>query len=115
MNVILNVKDYTKDPYGRYRTDGEGNGEEYRVDYILPELEKGNSLTIDLDGIHGEYGSSFIVEAFANLIRKEGYSYEYISEHITFISNDAEWVSEVKYYLNEVRLETQGHSITNHD
>ena len=114
MNKILNVRDYTLDPFGRYRTDGDGNGEEYRVDYIVPELKLGNKLIINLDGID-EFGSSFLVEAFANLIRKEDFTYEYIKKMVIFECEDKEVINEIQYYLNEVKIENQGKSLINHD
>lgn len=113
--IELKVSNYTKDPFGRYLTDGPGNGTEYRRSFILPELRKGNDIVIDLDGIHDEYGSSFIVEAFANLIRKEGYSYEEISSRISFRSENQEWIDEINYYIEEAKTETQGRNTVSRD
>lgn len=104
-SIYLKVSDYSKDPYGRYRTDGEGNGTEYREDFILPELKQGNKVIVDLDGIHDEYGSSFLVEAFANLIRKEGFSYETLENLLEFRSTNKSWINEIYYYLNEAKDE----------
>jgi hypothetical protein len=111
--VNLNVRDYSKDPFGRYKTDGEGNGEEYRIDYLVPELKKGNILIINLDGINDEYGSSFLVEAFANLIRKEGFKYEDIKSRVKFESKNTDWLEEIDYYLDEVKKENQGRVLLN--
>lgn len=110
MLKTLKVKDYTLEPFGRYVIDGEGNGEEYRKSYIIPELEKGNDLIIELDGINDEYGSSFLVEAFANIIRKEGYSYEEFKKRITFKSVHSDWLEELDYFIEEARLEMQGNA-----
>lgn len=93
------VKNYTTEPYGRYISDGPGNGEEYRTKYIMPELLKGNNLIINLDGIDEEYGSSFVVEAFANIIREEGYSYEDFHKRITLKSCHSDWIEEIDGYL----------------
>ena len=36
----INVLDYTADPGGRYVNDGEGNGEQFRENYLKPALKK---------------------------------------------------------------------------
>lgn len=100
---VLTVSEYTTEPYGRYIDDGDGNGEEYRTDYIMPILKKGHNLIINLDGVEDEYGSSFVVEAFANLIRKENMTYDEVKQRITFISNHQDWLDEIEYYLTEAK------------
>ncbi|PSU54577.1 STAS-like domain-containing protein [Photobacterium phosphoreum] len=112
--ITLNVTDYTTEPYGRYKADGPGNGEEFRADYIMPKfnsLKKNELLLINLDGIEDEYGSSFVVEAFANLIRKENISYDKIKSKIQFQSTHNEWVSEINDYIQEAYEE----SLLSHD
>ena len=101
--VTLRVKDYTLEPFGRYETDGEGNGEVFRKEYILPELKKGNDIIIDLDGVNDGYGSSFLVEAFANLIRKEEFTYGEIKRRIKFESKNEHWLKEIDSYLDAAR------------
>jgi len=102
----LKVSDYTMEPFGRYPSDGEGNGETYRKNILIPALNKGLSLVIHLDGVSDEYGSSFLVEAFANLIRKDRYSYSEIKDKIEFVSHDKNLIEEIKYYLSEANAET---------
>ncbi|WP_440875015.1 STAS-like domain-containing protein [Thalassotalea sp. PLHSN55] len=102
--VTINVIDYTNDPFGRYQSDGEGNGAEFRDNYIVPELEKGNDLIINLDGIlDDEYNSSFLDEAFANLIRKKGYKYSELCKRLKFKSVNKEWEKEAQSYLDELK------------
>lgn len=110
MKKILNVKDYTLEPFGRYEIDGEGNGEEYRKKYIVPELKSGNDLEINLDGINDEYGSSFLVEAFANVIRKEGFSYEEFIDRVKFVSVHDDWLEDLNSFIEEARVDTQGNA-----
>ncbi|MGR6831201.1 STAS-like domain-containing protein [Aliivibrio wodanis] len=114
MNLkTIYVKNYTTEPYGRYLSDGHGNGEEYRTEFIIPELKNGHNLIIDLDGIDDEYGSSFIVEAFANIIRVEGYSYDDFYKRITLKSMHIDWIKEIDDYLkiaqNEVSMKLLTH------
>ena len=104
-NVHLSVIKFSTTPFGRYREDGSGNGETYRKEYLLPVLKSGASVIVDLDGTEQGYGSSFLVEAFANLIRKEGYSLKEIKERITFKSEDSDLLEEIDYYLKEASEE----------
>lgn len=72
MKRISVGEDFSPDPAGRYRSDGDGSGEAFREDCLKPRLESGESLEIVIDdGVEG-YGSSFLVEGFAGLV-KYGY------------------------------------------
>lgn len=70
---ILNIgQDFSQDPAGRFRSDGEGSGEAFREDHLKPCIDSLNDneklvIIID-DGIEG-YGSSFLVESFASLVK----------------------------------------------
>lgn len=111
--VLLKVRDFSLEPFGRYSIDGDSNGEDFRKKYIVPALNSGNTVAIDLDGINDDYDSSFLVEAFANLIRKEKFTYQKIKDDVRFISQHPEWIAEIEYYIEEVRMESQGSSIIN--
>lgn len=68
-------KEFSLDPSGRFYSDGDGNGEEFREEYLLPKLNTlsaGEKLIIVLDDGVESYGSSFLTEAFANVV-KYGY------------------------------------------
>lgn len=72
----LNIgKDFSVDPSGRFRADGDSNGEAFREDYLkaaIESLEANEKLRIILDdGVIG-YGSSFLSEGFAGMV-KYGY------------------------------------------
>ncbi|MDC9508971.1 STAS-like domain-containing protein [Pseudoalteromonas sp. Angola-4] len=101
--ILIKVRDYTLEPFGRYETDGEGNGEEFRKKYILPALRGGDDVLVDLDGINDGYGSSFIVEAFANLIRKENFSYAEIKTRLKFKSTNTKWIKEIESYIDATK------------
>ncbi|MCE7607959.1 STAS-like domain-containing protein [Vibrio fluvialis] len=103
-NIIhLYVTDYTYDPFGRYEEDGEGNGEVFRTKYLMPVLNRGDIAYVHLDGINDEYGSSFIVEAFANLIRKENMSYDDVKNRVKLVSRHQDWIDEIDDYIREAR------------
>jgi hypothetical protein len=68
-------KQFSTDPIGRFRTDGVRSGETFREDYLKPmleNLEPGEKLEIIIDDGVESYGSSFLSEGFAGLV-KYGY------------------------------------------
>lgn len=72
--ITINIaNEYTKTPGGRFKSEGEFSGEDFRDSILLPkylEAVKHNQiLCINLDGGYG-YGSSFLEEAFGGLVRK---------------------------------------------
>ena len=75
MNKINIGVDFSPDPSGRFCTDGDSSGEKFRENSLKPainDLQEGASIEIILDdGVEG-YGSSFLVEGFAGMV-KHGY------------------------------------------
>ena len=63
------IEDFHPFPAGRYLADGAGNGTAFRDKFLVPILEAGEAIEIDLDGAPG-YPSSFLEEAFGGLVRK---------------------------------------------
>ncbi|WP_166419853.1 STAS-like domain-containing protein [Pseudoalteromonas sp. Z1A8] len=65
----IKVSDFSHYPGPRYVKLGKYSGEEFRDEKLIPAIKVyGDSIQIDLDGVAG-YGSSFLDEAFAGLIR----------------------------------------------
>jgi hypothetical protein len=71
---LLRVSDHVRAPGFRSIADGPYSGQWFREQYLVPQLraaiESGEQLTVRLDGVAG-YGSSFLEEAFAGLIRNK--------------------------------------------
>lgn len=72
--IKINIAtEYTKTPGGRFSSEGEYSGEDFRDKMLLPKymeaVEKKEKLIINLDGGYG-YGSSFLEEAFGGMARK---------------------------------------------
>lgn len=109
--ITLNVSDFTKEAFNRYIDDGEGSGEEFRIKHIVPNLALHDLVIINLDGIDDEYGSSFLSEAFANLIRKENFSYETLNSKLQFKSNNTDWLKEVNRFILEAKKDVEGKAI----
>ena len=71
--MIINIaQDYTKTPGGRFITEGNFSGEDFRKRILEPKFleaqQKGEKLTVILDGGYG-YATSFLEEAFGGLAR----------------------------------------------
>jgi hypothetical protein len=74
MSKTLSVaRDFSRSPAGRFRSDGQYSGEEFRERLLWPALEEFDQLEVDLDGVLG-FGSSFLEEAFGGLVRVHGIS-----------------------------------------
>ena len=61
--IIRIATDFTETPGARYRNEGDFSGEEFRESILEPKFleakNKGEQLTIDLDGGYG-YPTSFL-------------------------------------------------------
>lgn len=105
MKKTINIaNDFSRYPYGRSRKYSSSSGEEFREKFLVPalrdtEIEK---INIVLDGAEG-YGSSFLDEAFANLVRISGFDKEFILQKLHFISKeDQSLIDEIKIYIKSV-------------
>lgn len=72
--MIINVaEDYTKTPGGRFASEGDFSGEDFREKILKPRfieaITSGDTLTVILDGGYG-YAISFLEEAFGGLARE---------------------------------------------
>ena len=99
----LKVIDFTRFPAPRLKSLGPGSGEEFREDYLIPNIDRyGKELQVSLDGAMG-YGSSFLDESFGGLIRK-GIDAEivlYIVENNLICSEDPSLKDEIVEYIKE--------------
>ncbi len=75
------IEDFHPRPKWRYRTEGDGSGEEFRQDKLLPALSHYENVEVNLTG-YNRYGPSFISEAFGGLIRDEGMRLEELQERL---------------------------------
>lgn len=98
---IIYVKNFTLAPGARYRKLGKGSGEEFRDDILVPAFEQDKNLIVDLDGVLG-YGSSFLEEAFAGLIRLQKFTLQEIKILVSNIqTKNEEWKKEIEEYVND--------------
>ena len=112
--ATLNIgQDFSIDPSGRFYTDGEGSGEEFREEHLLPALEKlapGETLSVVLDDEVEGYGSSFLVESFAGLVKYGYYETKDVLPLLSFefSDNDFEFYAKrIKHYLSSAKYNSQ--------
>ena len=106
--ATLNIgKDFSPDPSGRFKTDGDSSGEKFREDFFkqkVTDLNYKETLTIILDdGVEG-YGSSFLVEGFAGMVKYGYITKDKLLEKIKFAytDNDFEFYEErIKDYIKQ--------------
>lgn len=77
--------DFSDVPAGRFPADGPFNGEHFRKNFLVPALNSGKVVEINLDNTEG-YGSSFLEEAFGGLVRREGYKKSTLDENLKIVA-----------------------------
>jgi hypothetical protein len=104
----INVgKDFSSHPIGRYRSDGPESGEVFRDDFLIPKLrhlKADEQLEIMLDDEVEGYGSSFLVEAFAGVVKVGFMSSDELLKKLIFKYNDDDFEffeSKIKEYISE--------------
>lgn len=94
------AKQFSRTPGGRTKEDGPFSAEAFRDNLLIPLLNEGQPVTIELDGTLG-YASSFLEEVFGGLVRK-GYSPSKLEKLLCFKSEqDMFLVKEIWSYINQ--------------
>jgi hypothetical protein len=74
MNTVrIIVKDWTRFPGGRFKSDGEHSGEEFREVFLERNVKDGGRFEIDFNGIFTA-GWSFLDEALGHYVSELGES-----------------------------------------
>lgn len=101
----INVaKQFSKNPAGRYVSDGKNSGEVFLKNLLMPAIRTHDNVEIYFDGVRG-YGSSFLEEAFGGLIRLTGMNFKDFTSKIKIISQDPFLVPEINGYVNDAQKE----------
>lgn len=119
MKTLKIGSEFSKVPRGRFRTDGTASGERFREDFLrlrLKELSDGEKLRIVIDDEVEGYGSSFLVEGFAGMV-KYGYmqgkellgkiEIQYTNPDFAFYKN------KIVQYINEAKYNSKPYEPTN--
>lgn len=100
MAKVLNIKDFSIFPGPRFEKLGESSGEDFRDNWLIPELKK-DDVSVNLDGVFG-YGSSFLEEVFGGLVRA-GLPKErilYVRDNLRS-DEDPTLIKEIQEYMDE--------------
>jgi len=105
--LTINVTtDFSVCPGPRHISEGKFSGEQFRLSFLVPSLNKlakGTKLTINLDGGTG-YGCGFLEAAFGGLIR-DGYK----TDDIVFISTEQpSLIKEINGYIEAAKEYKEG-------
>ncbi|PMG39312.1 DUF4325 domain-containing protein [Vibrio breoganii] len=111
MMSVFNIgKQFSDDPQGRFYTDGQGSGEEFREDHLKVELGKlkvNEKLTIILDDEVDGYGSSFLTEGFAGMVKYGYMDKETLLSKLKFSYSDEDFAfyeKKIRQYVNEAKF-----------
>ena len=110
----LNIgKEFSLDPSGRYRTDGDSSGEAFREDCLkiaIQSLSPGEKLQIVLDdGVEG-YGSSFLVEGFAGMVKHGYITSQELLDKLELVASDSDfefYKNKIVEYIKEAKFNSQ--------
>ncbi|EIV3801642.1 TPA: STAS-like domain-containing protein [Klebsiella aerogenes] len=115
----LNIgSEFSKVPRGRYRSDGTASGERFREDFLrnrLNSLHSGEKLQIVIDDDVEGYGSSFLVEGFAGMVK---YGYMQASDllakiEIKYTNPDFEFYKKkIEQYIKEAHFNSKQYEPT---
>lgn len=115
----LNIgKDFSPDPIGRYRSDGNRSGETFREDFLKPalqSLEPGEQLEIIIDDGVESYGSSFLSEGFAGMVKYGFVTNEELLEKIkiTYTNSDFDFYrNKILEYINKAKYNSKVYAPT---
>lgn len=111
-------KEFSGVPSGRFRSDGKSSGETFREDFLrkkITELAPGEKLKIIIDDDVEGYGSSFLVEGFAGMV-KYGYiqGKDLLSKIIIEYNNPdyGFYKNKIVQYINEAKFNSKKYEPT---
>ena len=99
--------DFNPRPFGRYRADGDRSAEVFRDDYLVPQIQEHEEVTVDLSGTN-YYGSSFLEETFGGLVR-QGYTEEQLQTKLKVVHERLPSIAQEAWmYIQEAQSEATG-------
>ena len=96
------AKDFSKNPAGRYISDGKYSGESFLKNLLIPAITTHDLVELDFTGVRG-YGSSFLEEAFGGLIRETNMDLKEFMDKITIVTQDPFLVPEINSYVSDAK------------
>ncbi|PCJ35540.1 MAG: DUF4325 domain-containing protein [Cellvibrionales bacterium] len=111
-------KDFSVDPGGRFYSDKMPSGEQFREEHLKPCIEslaEDEKVEITLDnGVDG-YGSSFLVEGFAGMVKYGYISAQDLLDKLDFLYSDPDFEffeKKIKKYIAEAKFNSQSYIST---
>lgn len=103
----INVaRDFTPFPFGRYLADDpERSGEAFRERHLVPALKAGGTVEVNLDGIEGGIGSSFLEEVFGGLVRKGHFAAAELEGRLRVTCRDKRYADRAWNYIRNAKAE----------
>lgn len=106
MNVhTIDMKQFSRTPFGRYTKDGTGNGTAFREKFLYgpmsdPHVDR---VVVKLDSVAPgyEYGSSFLEEAFGGLVRVNRLDSKMVLNKLKIDTAFPDYVLEIRSYIEE--------------
>ena len=100
--IQINIaKEYTKTPGGRYISEGNFSGEDFRQTTLKPAFERAivenKTLVVVLDGGYG-YSPSFLEEAFGGLVRETKDTR--VAQIVIVSDEEPGQIEKIKGYIN---------------
>ncbi|MCW8108382.1 STAS-like domain-containing protein [Alteromonas ponticola] len=110
MRTLYIGKDFSDDPSGRFYTDGDGSGEEFREEILRPIIASGKKFKLNIDENVEGYGSSFLVEAFGGLIKFGYFTKAQVEDSFDIDYDDLDfefYEKKINQYINEALYNSQ--------
>ncbi|TPJ50974.1 DUF4325 domain-containing protein, partial [Mesorhizobium sp. B2-6-7] len=102
-------RDFSKTTGGRYRKLGPFSGEQFRQEWLVPKMksaiETGERFRVRIDTVSRSYQPSFLDEAFAGLVRDEGFSKPDVQRLLVIVSDEPrfqKYKALAESYINSV-------------
>jgi len=100
MNIDI-AKDFSIKPFGRDENDGKFSGQRFREQKLIPAFKNTNEkVHVFLDNVKRGYGSSFLEESFAGLLRSD-IPYETLKERLDIVTDNKGYKEEIWEYIEE--------------
>lgn len=100
------ANDFSGVPWGRYPTDGDDCGQNFREKLLAPALKREDEVIVDLDGVEG-LGSSFLDEAFAGLVRQGHVTEQELGSKLKIVTTQPEFKMYVDLAWRYIRQAQQ--------
>lgn len=108
IKLNLKLKDFSKSPFGRYKTDSRYSAEVFRDTVLIPALLSNEHVELDLNGLDVELGSSFLEETFGGLVRSSKLSPTELTKRLTLVSDDSYDIKRIEKYILNASKSNQG-------